>query len=304
MTLLFVDDDATDALMDIALASIPVSQPGHLWRLGPHLLLQGDARVPESYEQIMQPGEWARLVLTDTPYNVPIAGHVTNLPQHREFDVARGEMSRPEFHDFLITWLMASTAYVMDGGLVATFIDWRSVELVLSCGRELDLGYLNLVVWVKGNGGQGSFLRSQHELLPIFKKGTAPHLNNVQLGRLGRWRSNVWNYPGASTLGSEAREGLADHPTVKPRAMLEDALLDVSNRGEIVIDPFCGSGSTLLAAERTGRICRAIEIDALYCDLAIRRWQEMTGQEAILAATGEPFSTVADRLVKVGGSLE
>jgi DNA modification methylase len=273
----------------------PVSRPGDIWLLGRHRLLQGDARSPDSYAALMLSGEQARIVLTDTPFNVPNAGHVTSQTHHREFAMAAGEMSREEFGTFSRQWLMASATHVVDGGLIATFIDWRSVELVLASGRELGFELLNLITWVKSNGGQGSFWRSQHELLPVFKKGKAPHVNNVELGRFGRWRSNVWSYPGASTLGSDAREGLASHPTVKPRALLADALLDVSNRDEIVLEPFAGSGSTLLAAERVGRICRAIEIDGLYCDLAIRRWQELSGEDAILAETGESFRSITER---------
>jgi DNA modification methylase len=266
-----------------------------LWLLGGHLLLQGDARDPANYTRLMQPGEFARIVLTDTPYNVPNAGHVTSQAHHREFAMAGGEMSREEFTTFIRDWMAASIEHVAEGGLLATFIDWRSVELVLACARELGLELLNIVVWAKSNGGQGSFWRSQHELLPVFKKGTAAHVNNVELGRFGRWRSNLWTYPGASTLGSDARDGLAVHPTVKPCALLEDALLDVSRRDEIVIEPFAGSGSTLLAAESVGRVCRAIEIDGLYCDVIVRRWQAMTGEQATLAETGETFSEVADR---------
>jgi DNA modification methylase len=178
---------------------------------------------------------------------------------------------------------------------LATFIDWRSVEIVLASGRELDLTLLNIIVWAKSNGGQGSLWRSMHELLPVFRKGGASHINNVELGRFGRWRSNVWTYPGASSLGSDAREGLAKHPTVKPRALLEDALMDVTDRGDIVLDPFAGSGSTLLAAEATERVCRAIEIDGLYCDLIIQRWEQMTGGAARLGGTDETFSEVQAR---------
>lgn len=296
--LLLLDDETADEGMDevdVPLVSRSVSQAGDLWRLGRHLLLQGDARLPDNYAQLMGPDERARIVLTDTPYNVPNSGHVTTQAHHREFVMAGGEMSREEFAAFLKDWMAASLAHVMEGGLLATFIDWRSVDLVIACGRALDLELLNIVVWAKSNGGQGSFWRSQHELLPVFKKGTAPHVNNVALGRFGRWRSNLWSYPGASTLGSDARDGLAVHPTVKPRLLLEDALLDVSHRDEIVLEPFAGSGSTLLAAERTGRICRAIEIDGPYCDIVIQRWQAMTGEEATLSETGESYRQVADR---------
>ena len=209
--------------------------------------------------------------------------------------MANGEMSREEFASFNRAWMLAVLSYLVDGGLLATFIDWRSVDLVIACGRALDLALLNLVVWEKSNGGQGSLWRSQHELLPVFKKGDAPHVNNVELGRHGRWRSNVWTYPGGSTLGSDSREGLDFHPTVKPRVLLEDALLDVTNCDDIVIDCFAGSGSTLLAAEAVGRRCRAVELDGPYCDVIIRRWREMTGGDAVLESTGETFAEVEAR---------
>ena len=166
---------------------------------------------------------------------------------------------------------------------------------VHAAAAKLGLVPLNLVVWKKTNAGMGSLYRSQHELLTLFKKGLAPHLNNVGLGKKGRWRSNVWTYPGASSLGSDARRGLHDHPTVKPTAMLEDALLDLTNRGEMVLDPFLGSGSTLIAAENVGRVCRGVELDPLYIDVIIRRYELATGKCAMLQETGETFSALADR---------
>jgi DNA modification methylase len=302
---LLLDDESDDGVGEVDLALAPtdkaVSRPGDLWVLGRHRLLQADARDPASYERLMLSGEQARLVLTDEPYNVPNVGHVTSQAHHREFAMAAGEMNREEFEAFNRAWMSSAAFYVLDGGLIATFIDWRSVELVLACGRDLGLDLINIVVWSKSNGGQGSLWRSQHELLPVFKKGAVPALNNVELGRFGRWRSNVWCYPGASSVGSDAREGLAVHPTVKPRALLEDALLDVSARDDIVLEPFAGSGSTLIAAEATDRICRAIEIDGVYCDAIIYRWQEMTGGEAILEETGETFTTVKGRRLREGG---
>ena len=154
---------------------------------------------------------------------------------------------------------------------------------------------MNLIVWAKTNAGMGSLYRSQHELLPLFTKGSRPHVNNVELGKRGRWRSNVWTYPGASSLGSDARRGLKDHPTVKPTAMLEDALLDLTNRGDLVIDPFLGSGSTLIAAEATGRVCRGVELDPLYVDVIIRRYEAATGEPAVLVETGETFQALGAR---------
>lgn len=290
--LLLDELDATTQKLDdepVIQLETAVSRVGDVWCLGKHLLLQGSALDPVSLDRLFDDGVQARIVLTDEPYNVPNVGHVTGQGHHREFAMAAGEMSRNEFAVFNRNWMSVCLTHLIDGGLLATFIDWRSVDLVIEQGKGLDLELLNLVVWNKSNAGQGSLWRSQHELLPVFKKGNAPHINNVQMGKPGRWRSNVWIYPGASSVGSDARSLLGDHPTVKPRAMLEDALLDVTLRGDIVIDPFAGSGSTLVAAEATGRVCRAVEIDGLYCDLIIRRWQAMTGQEATLVVTGKTF---------------
>jgi DNA modification methylase len=229
------------------------------------------------------------------PFNVPNVGHTTGKAHHREFAMAHGEMSHEEFAAFNQKWMGNAASVLMDGGLLTSFIDWRSIEIILAAGRGLDLDLLNIVVWQKTNGGQGSLWRSQHELLPVLKKGKTPHINNVQLGRYGRYRTNVWTYPGGSSLGSEVRAESDSHPTIKPRAMLEDALLDVTNRGDIVVDPFLGSGSTMLAAETTGRLCRAIEIDGRYCDVAIERWQRLTGCHAVLAETGKTFAEVSQR---------
>ena len=273
----------------------PVSQPGDVWCCGEHRLAQGDARDPSVYERLFVDTATARLVLTDPPFNVPVRGHCTTQSRHREFAMAHGELSRDEFAAFNYEWMRPALGYLGDGGLLASFIDWRSVELILAAGRELDLELLNLIVWNKSNAGQGSLWRSQHELLPVFKKGMGRHTNNIELGRWGRYRSNVWSYAGATTLGSDAREGLLVHPTVKPREMLEDALLDVTDRGDVVLDCFLGSGSTLLAAETTGRICMAVELDSGYCDVAIERWQTATGCDAILNETGETFAEVSSR---------
>jgi DNA modification methylase len=191
---------------------------------------------------------------------------------------------------------------LLDGGLFATFIDWRGYPVVHAAATQRGLAAMNLVVWTKTNAGMGSLYRSQHELLPLFKKGKASHVNNVELGRHGRWRSNHWTYPGASSMGSDARRGLQDHPTVKPVAMLEDALLDLTNRDDIVLDPFMGSGSTLIAAVKTGRRCRGLELDPLYVDVIVRRYEEVTGTIARLLETRETFAELSERRKRPSGS--
>ena len=224
----------------------PIVQLGDIFVMGQHQIICGDSTDPAVLEFLMFGSDKARLILTDEPYNVPVAGHVTS-GAHREFLMASGEMTDAEFRAFNTAWIGASLPHLHDGGLFATFIDWRGYPAVVAAALQLELAPFNLIVWAKTNAGMGSLYRSQHELLPLFKKGNAPHVNNVELGKNGRWRSNVWTYPGASSLGSEAREGLHHHPTVKPVAMLEDALLDMTERGDIVLDPFLGSGSTLIA---------------------------------------------------------
>jgi hypothetical protein len=185
----------------------PIVQVGDVFAMGEHRIICGDSTDPAVLEILMSDNDKARLILTDEPYNVPIAGHVTS-GVHREFMMASGEMTDAEFRAFNTAWIGASLAHLRDGGLFATFIDWRGYPAVVAAALQLGLAPFNLIVWAKTNAGMGSLYRSQHELLPLFKKGKAPHINNVELGKNGRWRSNVWTYPGASSLGSEAREGL------------------------------------------------------------------------------------------------
>jgi DNA modification methylase len=271
-----------------------VARVGDIFRLGPHRIVCGDATDPAVLARLSEGDGPARLVLTDEPYNVKIAGNVTG-GCHREFAMASGEMTDAEFLVFNDAWMTAVLPYLCDGGVFGSFIDWRGSPTVYSAATKLGLVPLNLIVWAKTNAGMGSLYRSQHELLPLFKKGTASHVNNVELGKRGRWRSNVWTYPGASSLGSDARRGLKDHPTVKPTAMLEDALLDLTNRGDLVIDPFLGSGSTLIAAEATGRLCRGVELDPPYVDVIIRRYEAARGDPAVLVETGETFQALGAR---------
>ena len=271
-----------------------VARVGDIFQLGPHRIVCGDATDPSVLARLLQGDASARLVLTDEPYNVKVGGNVTR-GDHREFAMASGEMTDAEFLAFNGAWIATVLPYLCEGGILGTFIDWRGLPTVHSAAAKLGLVPLNLIVWAKTNAGMGSLYRSQHELLPLFTKGSHPHVNNIELGKRGRWRSNVWTYPGASSLGSDARRGLKDHPTVKPTAMLEDALLDLTNRGDIVIDPFLGSGSTLISAEKTGRVCRGVELDPLYVDVIIRRYEAATGDPAVLVETGESFQALGVR---------
>ena len=268
--------------------------PGDLWRLGDHLLLCGDALKQESYAMLMGDNR-AEMVFTDSPYNLPIAGHVSGLGKikHDDFAMACGEMSESEFTGFLRTALGYMADFSIDGSLHYLCMDWRHAYELLDAGRGVYSELKNLCVWNKTNGGMGSFYRSKHELVFVFKDGTAKHINNVELGRYGRNRTNVWDYAGANSLSSDRANDLALHPTVKPVALVADAILDASKRGGIILDPFAGSGSTLLAAEETGRRAYAIELDPYYVDTIIGRFQKETGKEAVIADSGLPFDALA-----------
>jgi DNA modification methylase len=250
-----------------------VTKQGDLWKLGKHRLLCANSLHEESYK-ILMADRRAAVVFSDPPYNVKIDGHVcgNGETRHREFAMASGEMSEAEFVAFLSTSLRLLAQHSALGSVHFICMDWRHMKELLAAGGQAYDSLVNLCVWVKDNGGMGSFYRSRHELVFVFRYGKGSHRNNVQLGRFGRYRTNVWEYPGVNTLSKSGEEGnlLALHPTVKPVALVADALLDCSARGEIVLDGFLGSGSTLLAAERVGRVCYGIEIDPLYIDVAIR----------------------------------
>lgn len=270
-----------------------VSRPGDLWQLGKHRMLCGSALEEQSFRLLMG-NRRAGAVFVDPPYNVKVDGHVcgNGAIHHREFAMAAGEMSELEFTAFLNASLRLLARYSRDGSLHYVCMDWRHMHELLTVGRQTYGDLLNLCVWSKNNGGMGSFYRSQHELVFVFKNGKRFHRNNVQLGKYGRDRTNVWHYPGVNTFSKQGEEGnlLALHPTVKPVALVADALLDCSARGDVVLDSFLGSGTTLLAAERIGRICHGIELDPGYVDTAIRRWTRLTGENAMLAQTGELFT--------------
>lgn len=287
--------EATNAKHDAADLPIPlpegpaISQAGDIWCIGAHRLICGDATNVETYQTLLGDAR-AQMVFSDPPYNVAIAGHVGGLGQvkHREFAMASGEMSDGEFTNFLSEVFGHLTAYSDDGAIHFQCIDWRHIAHMMRAGQAAYSELKNICVWAKSNAGMGSFYRSQHELICVFKSGTAPHLNNIELGKYGRNRTNVWTYAGASGFGA-GRADLTLHPTVKPVALVADAIQDCSRRKGIVLDPFVGSGTTLIAAERTGRIGYGIELDPRYCDVALRRLQSTCGLKAARAGTGEPF---------------
>jgi DNA modification methylase len=281
-----------------AVATEAVCRPGELWTLGRHRLFCGDARDPLAYQRLLQ-GRSADLIMTDPPYNVRVSGHVCGLGkvQHRDFAMAAGEMSKADFTAFLSESLGAMAKVARDGAIAFVFMDWRHMGEITDAGEAVFDELKNLCVWNKTNAGMGAFYRSKHELVFVYKVGTAPHTNTFGLGDGGRHRTNVWDYPGISSLTGTRAEELAMHPTVKPTALIADAIRDCARRGEIVLDGFGGSGTTLIAAETTGRAARLIELDPLYCDVILRRYQRLTGRQGKLADTGESFDMLeAERL--------
>ena len=267
-----------------------VTRAGDLWRLGRHRLLCADATKAESYQALLNE-ERAQMVFTDPPYNVPIEGHVSGLGQvqHREFAMASGEMSAAQFTTFLATAFRHMADFTQDGAIHFICMDWRHLGEVLEAGKEAYAELKNLIVWAKTNAGMGSFYRSQHELVLAFKNGAAPHINNFGLGENGRYRSNVWTYAGANSFKPGRHDELAMHPTVKPVELVADAIRDCSKRNGVILDPFAGSGTTVIAAEKTGRIARALELDPHYCDVIVRRWQDWSGEPARHGASNQTF---------------
>ena len=274
----------------------PVSRPDDLWVLGVHHLYCGDARAHASYDRLLR-GKKADLLFTDPPYNVRIDGHVSGLGRvrHAEFAMASGEMTETQFIEFLTDSLGLAVKASRDGALHYVCMDWRHLYELMSAGREIYDSLLNLCVWNKDNGGMGSFYRSKHEFVTVFKVGNAPHINNVELGRHGRNRTNVWDYAGVNTFRAGRLDELAMHPTVKPVALVADVIRDASSRSDLVLDPFAGSGTTIIAAEKTGRRACALEIDPHYVDVIIQRWQVYTGKPARLDTTAASFEDVAEQ---------
>src|SRR5882724_8535940 len=280
---------------DIPAVGPAISRPGELWRLGNHRLLCGNPLDSGCYGTLLG-GAKAALVITDPPYNVAINGHVGGKGQiqHRDFAMGCGEMTSSDFTTFLTTTFEHLAANSTDGSIHYAFMDWRHMQEMLQAGNAVYTELKNLCVWNKSNAGMGSFYRSKHELVFVWKNGTAPHINTFELGQYGRHRANVWDYPGISGLSPGRLDELAMHPTVKPVGLVADAIKDCSRRGDLVLDSFGGSGTTLIACERTGRKARLIEIDPIYCDQTVRRWQKLTGRNAVNAA-GVPFNDVESR---------
>jgi DNA modification methylase len=286
------ESDPADAVHEAA-ESTPITKTGDLWLLDRHRVLCGNSLNENTFQLLMENSK-AAMIFLDPPYNVPIAGHATGLGsiQHRDFAMAKGEMSKGEFTDFLAQSFRLLARFSKDGSIHYVCTDWRHTRELLDAGQQIYSELKNLCVWVKDNGGMGTFYRSQHELIFVFKAGGGSHRNNFQLGQYGRYRTNVWQYAGVNSFSRNTEEGnlLELHPTVKPVALVADAIMDVSARGDIVLDAFLGSGTTVIAAERTGRVCYGVEIDPAYVDTAVRRWQAFTGKAATHGISGRSFT--------------
>jgi DNA modification methylase len=295
-----IGDEANPAdQLPAAAGKFQISKLGDHWHLGRHELLCGSALSAESFHTLFG-NKRAHMIFTDPPFNVRIHGHASGKGriQHREFEMAAGEMDVLEFTSFLTRSCSLMAKHSYEGSLHLVCMDWRHAGELLEAGRLAYTELKNICVWVKDNAGMGSFYRSQHELVLVFKHGGRSHRNNIQLGQYGRNRTNVWHYPCANTFSRQSEEGYlaALHPTIKPAAMVADAILDCTARGEVVLDPFLGSGTTMIAAERVGRCCFGIEIDPLYVDTIIRRWQAVTGDTATHAITGKRFDDLANEM--------
>ncbi|WP_171237181.1 DNA methyltransferase [Ruegeria sp. HKCCA5763] len=298
---ILLDDDIREGADDPADATPApeegpaVTRPRDIWHLGRHALICGDARDPSIYAALMGE-ERAQAVFTDPPYNVKIDGHVcgSGTVKHHEFAMAAGEMDSDTFTAFLKASLGAMVDISHDGAIHFVCMDWRHMAELQAAGSKVYSELKNLCVWAKTNGGMGTFYRSRHELIYVWKVGTAPHTNTFGLGEKGRYRTNVWDYPGVNGFGGNQQD-LALHPTVKPVALVADAIRDVTRRGDTVLDGFGGSGTTLIAAERCGRVARLVELDPVYCDVICRRYAALTGDDAFLAGTGETFAAAAER---------
>jgi hypothetical protein len=275
-----------------------ISVPGNIWALGDHRHGCGSATDMAFVNRVLN-GRTANVCFVDAPYNLKVDGFITGKGshRHREFLQGAGELSTDEYFELLRDSLSVLKTCCVPSALVYACIDWRHVLEMTVAGRACDMPLYTICVWTKTNGGMGGIYRNAHEFVCVFRAGADQPLDNVELGRHGRNRTTVWSYPGMSSFGKERDELLSSHPTVKPVAMIADVLRDVTKRGQVVLDTFLGSGSTLMAAQETGRICCGVELDPLYVDVTIRRWQNATGRDAVLVDTGEAFNNVAQRLL-------
>ena len=291
--------DPLDEVPDVPEEESIVTQPGDIWQLGEHRIICGNSLDAATYVRLMAE-KVARMVLVDPPYNVAIENNVSGLgkKKHKNFAMAVGEMNFAQFTVFLKTMLLHSARHLTDGGLLYVFMDRRKLEELHVAGREAGLSLFDLAVWNKMSGAMGSFYRSQLEICLIFKNGTAPHLNNIELGKHGRYRTNVWDHRGFSSFGKERGEALKQHPTQKPVNLLAETIKDCSKRGEIVLDSFLGSGSTIIAAEKSGRVGYGVELEPKYVDVCIKRFEKMTGKEAVHEATGLTFAQLGSRRLR------
>lgn len=287
------NEDGLEDMIHPDFSKKSISQLGDKWILGSHRLICGNSLDLENFKKVMGEDK-ASMVFTDPPYNVPINGHVcvNGSRKHKEFAMASGEMKPNEFIKFLSQIFELMKQFSQNGSIHFVCMDWRHILEIQSASINAGLETKNLCVWVKDNGGMGSLYRSKHELIFVYKSGASPHVNNVELGKHGRYRTNVWEYPGANSLKAERIDELSMHPTVKPVKMICDAIKDCSKIYSIILDPFGGSGSTLIAAEKTNRKARIIEIEPHYCDVIIRRWQNLTGKDATLEQSGCSFNSI------------
>ncbi|GGO52431.1 DNA modification methylase [Roseovarius pacificus] len=271
-------DDPEDEVVP-AVPVTPRARPGDIWVLGEHRIGCGDSRDTAFLERVVGKGAQIDAAFLDPPYNVRISGHANAKGRHREFAMASGEMDDDEFRAFLEATLGAAAQVSREGAVHFVCMDWRHMDDVAAVGRKVYGARLNLCVWNKSNAGMGSLYRSKHELVFVYRVGDASHLNMVELGKHGRNRTNVWDYASVNSMKGSRREDLVLHPTVKPTGLVADALRDVTRHGDLVLDTFLGSGTTLIAAERIGRRFRGIDIDPAYVDVAIERWSALTGRE-------------------------
>lgn len=302
-----IEEEDVGDLFSEDFESTPITELGDVWVMGKHRIFCGDATKNESYSTLLN-GQNAQLIFTDPPYNVPVNGHISGLGkvQHNEFPMASGEMSTDEFKDFLSSVFQNLVQFSASGSIHFVCIDWRHLTEILTAG-EVYSELKNICVWVKANGGMGSLYRSQHEFILVFKNGSAPHINNIQLGKYGRYRTNVWQFAGANSFHDDRMDELNMHPTVKPVEMIKSAIQDCSNIGDVILDPFGGSGSTLIAAEHANRVAYLMELEPHYVDVTLKRFMKLTDIEPVHEKSGLRFSDISkerEKLTESGSDIE